>query len=303
MNRVEVESLDLFNSAVTGMDLALGSTMLIVVSLKDERFSAINVNKSGNFSIAYELDTINFKPYAVLAIDWNESDNLTTTTSTTTTTTPSKTRVSTSTSTAADSSLANFTFSNLTDNQLTYLLESGIDLTDCLNNCSNRGMCMLYASQLICVCDPPYDGSSCATNTDPCSSSPCLNGGSCLSDMATLEFQCTCDQSYYYGSYCEQKIDLCANMTCSGHGKCQDKGTTANCVCFYLYSGDECEIESNNKKMVKTVVSTSTVVAFIALALFYSIFIVIDLVNLVQFIRELSMGKQKRHTFKFNYKS
>lgn len=167
--------------------------------------------------------------------------------------------------------------------QTVSILASGLDASNCIVNCSNKGSCAVESGKLVCKCDGNYTGSACATSLDPCTYSPCLNNGTCVTNSTsngTLIYTCDCG-SYYYGSQCETKHDLCANVTCSGNGDCVDKGTTTKCSCYYLFSGDNCEIKSSKKQQIDTIASVSSIVAILFIVFFYLSIAALDLMNLV----------------------
>ena len=57
----------------------------------------------------------------------------------------------------------------------------------------------------ICACDPGYNGSNCETR-DPCISSPCKNGATCLPVGSHTGHTCICT-SGYTGPTCEQQLE------------------------------------------------------------------------------------------------
>lgn len=157
------------------------------------------------------------------------------------------------------------------------------DLTGCLVNCSRNGQCVFNnQSQLICSCFGTYIGSSCQVDSDPCSTSPCLNNGECVktynSNTKSYAFTCNCDE-FHYGTRCENRVDLCMNNTsCLPHGRCaMNASFVPICQCFQMYSGDECEIESHSLKSIKKIISTTSILAIITIVLTYSLVLLSDL--------------------------
>ncbi|RNA34459.1 neurogenic locus notch -like protein [Brachionus plicatilis] len=125
------------------------------------------------------------------------------------------------------------------------LISSKLDLTKCLINCSNNGKCFYDTKKKYseCRCFGNFTGPLCQVDKRFCSSSPCLNNGTCIED--SQGFRCQCMKDYFFGKYCEIAIDLCANETCSKNGFCVvKKDFEVFCKCFYLYNGEKCEIES-----------------------------------------------------------
>ncbi|XP_060890228.1 versican core protein-like [Labrus mixtus] len=85
-------------------------------------------------------------------------------------------------------------------------LEAGtVDVRDLLpcstSDCLNGGSCYKKGAQNICVCAPGYTGNHCETDVDECQSNPCLNGATCLDGVSS--YTCLCLPSYA-GERCEQ---------------------------------------------------------------------------------------------------
>ena len=174
------------------------------------------------------------------------------------------------------------------------LLNSNYDLGGCLANCSNNGQCKLDSliNSFLCLCNSIYlSGSACQKDTRPCSSSPCLNNAACV-DSLNSSFSCVCDE-YHRGANCEFEIDLCQNETCSSNGNCFSLNNTAKCKCFNMYAGEKCESESNERKALKVVNSLTCIVAIIAIIVFYSCLILMDLAK-VCCKKKISRKKLKR---------
>ena len=227
--------------------------------------------------------------------------NITTTTSTSTTT-DSTTTTSTSTTTATTTTItlpsiisslnSSFSFGQLSTTQTIELLNSNYDLSGCIVNCSNNGICSYDAglNNFYCLCAGYYTGQACQFDSRPCSSNPCLNNATCIdytnsvsynmtsiiSSSNSSEFYCSCSQ-YYTGTYCETKIDICQNETCSGNGNCIDKKSIPICECFALYQGDKCEIQSSELKAIKTIVTFTSIIAIITVVSFYCCIVLLDI--------------------------
>jgi hypothetical protein len=125
-----------------------------------------------------------------------------------------------------------------------------VEINECISNCSLHGLCKLVGNQrFLCECDDHFHGPMCSIDLRPCSSQiECSNNRTCehnfqsgllLVSNIPISFTCKCD-FLHTGQFCESKINLCANETCSSNGYCNN----AVCECFYLFDGDECEIES-----------------------------------------------------------
>lgn len=173
---------------------------------------------------------------------------------------------------------SDFVLSTLSLTTYTAILNSTYDVSDCIVNCTNNGICK-YSGNLtfVCVCNSNYAGRTCQVSTLPCSHNPCLNNATCYEN--TTSYYCACSGPLYYGTNCELRRNLCENETCSGNGKCEETNNnqTAVCKCFSQYSGSKCEIKSKQLKDVQTVVSTSSIIAIIILALFYTSFLISDI--------------------------
>ena len=95
-----------------------------------------------------------------------------------------------------------FLFDLKSDSNLpTQLLTSTLDISNCVSNCSNYGVCKLsLTNQFICTCDLDHSGSKCDKDLRPCSSLPCLNYLQCDNVLnGTIYNQVDQQFENYYG--------------------------------------------------------------------------------------------------------
>ncbi|XP_054909130.1 neurocan core protein isoform X2 [Poeciliopsis prolifica] len=74
--------------------------------------------------------------------------------------------------------------------------------------------------------------------SNPCQTSPCLHGGSCLEEGDS--YSCYCPQGYS-GENCEIDIDDCQSNPCQNGGTCIDEINSFVCLCLPSYGGATCE--------------------------------------------------------------
>ena len=164
---------------------------------------------------------------------------------------------------------------NNTGTELNNILSSYIgDLSACLVNCSNQGICVLNTlNKYICQCNEFRTGLACQSDSRPCSSNPCLNNGTCsnINDNQTSlsSFRCICQDNLYFGTHCENKVDLCLNKTdiCLNdqQGYCIMNGSQPMCKCKNGYSGVKCEIASTSLIVRKVIINVSTVIVIVVM--------------------------------------
>jgi len=186
-------------------------------------------------------------------------------------TTSSSTTVTTSSTTATGLMIASDLFnSNSSGGQLNNVLQTYTgDMSSCLANCSNQGICTLNSAQkYVCQCNQYRTGSSCQIDSRPCSSNPCLNNGTCVNTNNETSFECICLNNVYYGIYCENKIDLCKNSTIcfNNQGNCIMNETEIMCKCKKDYSGINCEIMSTALVVRNTIINVASLIAIIFIA-------------------------------------
>ncbi|CAF1135651.1 unnamed protein product [Brachionus calyciflorus] len=178
-----------------------------------------------------------------------------------------------------------FSFDENNLNKVLEILKFNLDISDCLINCSGNGKCKIFDDKKYgCECFDNFAGHNCQINTLPCWSNPCRNNGTCVNILTNKTFLCECSSrnktSLYFGKHCEYKGDLCQNETCSGNGVCYEDENKKKCKCFNLYNGLKCENESDEIKLIKAVIRTSSILALVIILLTFLTFILIDLTNL-----------------------
>jgi len=192
---------------------------------------------------------------------------------------------------------------NGTGSQLNDVLASYTgDLTACLLNCSNQGVCVLNSlQQYICACSQYRTGKACQSDARSCLSSPCLNNAECSNSKNETHFKCQCSNSTF-GIYCENKIDLCQNSSVcfNNQGFCILNDSQPMCKCLMGYSGVNCEVMSTSLVVRKVIIKTSSIVAIIVMVCFVVLVIFLDYTKyfLIADETKKKMTKRKKHKVK-----
>ncbi|CAF2149828.1 unnamed protein product [Rotaria magnacalcarata] len=120
---------------------------------------------------------------------------------------------------------------------------------DCLNEidlcssqpCYNNGTCISNLNKFTCLCPTNSKGIYCQDLIDPCESNPCLNNGQCQRESNNNKYKCYCSSSYA-GNNCEIYQTPCLSQPCQNNGRCNDYiNNTFQCQCPFSYKGIYCE--------------------------------------------------------------
>jgi hypothetical protein len=101
----------------------------------------------------------------------------------------------------------------------------------------------------------------------------------------------------FFGMNCENKRDLCVNLTCvKNQGYCKVTGIIATCVCLNGYIGEDCGEKSSALKTQNTIVSFTSILAFIIIGLFLALVLFMDFLK--YFVMEKIDRNKKRQVVK-----
>ncbi|XP_071829906.1 uncharacterized protein [Apostichopus japonicus] len=116
-----------------------------------------------------------------------------------------------------------------------------IDVDHCSSSpCLNSGSCENLIQDYLCSCIPGFIGSNCEIEIDECETQPCQNGATCLDGVNS--FSCTCTEGYT-GPDCSVDINDCEQNPCLNGGTCQDGLSSFVCYCQPGFEGNLCETE------------------------------------------------------------
>ncbi|XP_030628115.1 protein eyes shut homolog [Chanos chanos] len=110
--------------------------------------------------------------------------------------------------------------------------------------CQRDQACATEEHTSTCACADGAVGPQCRTPSQPCSPSPCLNNGSCVS--LGDSYSCRCPRGFS-GKNCEEVIDYCRllNVSCLNEGLCLNLIGGYNCLCAPGWTGEFCQYVEN----------------------------------------------------------
>ncbi|XP_017779989.1 PREDICTED: sushi, von Willebrand factor type A, EGF and pentraxin domain-containing protein 1-like [Nicrophorus vespilloides] len=130
---------------------------------------------------------------------------------------------------------------------LTTFSRGAISSNDCVPNTDyqcqiekvcNSGTCVVEEFQYSCLCDDNYIGSHCEIGSEPCSSNPCQNNGTCINEDQST-YSCKCLEGYL-GLSCGEIADTC-KLQCTNGGTCLNTEDEEICLCPKGFIGDLCD--------------------------------------------------------------
>ncbi|XP_030848243.1 fibropellin-1-like isoform X12 [Strongylocentrotus purpuratus] len=105
--------------------------------------------------------------------------------------------------------------------------------------CQNDGTCLPSGTGFVCMCPISHTGRLCDVPIDFClQANACINGGTCVSESEG--FRCICP-STHAGVNC-QNVNPCSSTPCQSGGQCNaaDDFSSFTCQCVLPYTGTTC---------------------------------------------------------------
>ncbi|KAJ1059271.1 hypothetical protein K5549_008072 [Capra hircus] len=108
--------------------------------------------------------------------------------------------------------------------------------------CLNKGTCVDGLAGYHCTCVKGYMGLHCETEVNECQSSPCLNNAVCEDQLGG--FLCKCPPGFL-GTRCDINMDECLSQPCKNGATCKDGANSFRCQCAAGFTGTHCELNIN----------------------------------------------------------
>ncbi|CAF0877176.1 unnamed protein product [Rotaria sp. Silwood1] len=124
-----------------------------------------------------------------------------------------------------------------------YIMGVCVDINECTTIpgiCANGGRCLNSYGSYLCFCNSGFYGTNCEIY-EPCRSTPCINGGTCVSTGNYPFWQCICP-ILYIGSRCEIISLGCSSNPCRTGTCISLSNGTYQCLCPSLMTGINCDI-------------------------------------------------------------
>ncbi|XP_072043967.1 uncharacterized protein [Amphiura filiformis] len=112
-----------------------------------------------------------------------------------------------------------------------------------IDTCDVNAECHDQDDGYQCTCKPGFIGNGLlCEDIDECTSSPCMNDGTCETDVNSYSCRCA---TGYTGDTCQIDIDECTSFSCMNGGTCEDGSDSYICRCASGYTGDMCQTAEN----------------------------------------------------------
>ncbi|KAF5283367.1 hypothetical protein FQA39_LY04743 [Lamprigera yunnana] len=117
--------------------------------------------------------------------------------------------------------------------------ECEIAINDCTTSpCINGGTCNRNGTYHTCVCSTGFAGPHCETPIQNCKTLPCKNNGLCVD--TDYGYKCKCKPNFV-GENCEQSLHSCSLNPCKNGATCVEDSNDFRCVCLAGFTGEKCE--------------------------------------------------------------
>ncbi|KAK2166814.1 hypothetical protein LSH36_35g08050 [Paralvinella palmiformis] len=116
-----------------------------------------------------------------------------------------------------------------------------LDVNECLTPriCKDYEYCVDKTEGYECHACPSAGCPGTPIQHDPCNSSPCLNGGRCVTQLNT--YRCICPLGYT-GLTCDLLASTCSNVVCFNGGTCHQINSGVYCKCKPPWTGRYCQV-------------------------------------------------------------
>lgn len=117
----------------------------------------------------------------------------------------------------------------------------------CLSSpCEHGGTCLVSGDTFKCSCLDPFSGSRCQNVKNTCNENPC-GLGECLITQSPPYYRCACKHPYR-GSDCSTAVPVCRPNPCRNGGTCSRnrRRSKFTCACPDQFKGKFCEIGSDD---------------------------------------------------------
>ncbi|KAG9335984.1 hypothetical protein JZ751_003383 [Albula glossodonta] len=116
-----------------------------------------------------------------------------------------------------------------------------IGVSPCTSNpCLYGGTCISRGDDFYCQCRGQYSGQRCQLGPY-CRDNPCKNSGRCIDSLDGPVCEC---EPGFQGDRCLSDVDECVQNPCSNGGQCENTYGSFHCNCSLGFSGQSCELQA-----------------------------------------------------------